>query len=305
MLAMQKSNKGTQHLVNTLGLAAVISASTLWAIAANVASGLFSIGLNPLDLAGASALIATLGLTLLNTLLGRGGTKTISKQHFVLGIVFALFVGADYIAIAKLPVAVAIVLIFNAPTIVVLWTAIANRRFPSPKVMLALVLSVIGVLLVSELLAGDMAQFNSFGILIGLATAAFFAVYTLLSEKVSVEGSTPIEVMQQIFSIASLFWVAYLFTQGMPTQLLEPTNFPKVLYMGIAGNLLPYLLYLWGIQRVQAQRAVIIATIEPVIAAVLAWFWFGQTLTAMQIIGGGLILVAITSLQLTKSKAQN
>ncbi|ARV63243.1 hypothetical protein BZZ01_25970 [Nostocales cyanobacterium HT-58-2] len=301
---MQEFNKGTQHLVNWLGLTAVVSASTLWAIAANVANSLFSIGVNPLDLAGVSALIATLGLTLLNTLLGGGGTKAISKKQFALGILFALFVGADYIAIAKLPVAVAIVLIFNSPTIVVVWTAITTRHFPSAKVLLALVLSVIGVVLVSGMLARETEQFNAFGILVGLTTAVLFAIYTMWSEKVSVSG-TSIEVMQQIFSVASLFWIAYLFTQGMPIQLLQGENFPKVLYMGIAGNLFPYLLYLWGIQRVQAQRAVIVATIEPVIAAVLAWVWFGQRLTAMQIIGGALILMAITALQLTKSQAQN
>jgi hypothetical protein len=41
----------------------------------------------------------------------------------------------------------------------------------------------------------------------------------------------------------------------------------------------------------------IAATLEPVVAGVLAWFWFGQTLTLMQIVGGLTIVLAITWMQ--------
>ena len=80
--------------------------------------------------------------------------------------------------------------------------------------------------------------------------------------------------------------------------LLEPENVWKVIYVGIAGTLLPYSLFFWGIQRIQAERAVVIATLEPVIASALAWLWFGQTLTFLQLIGGILIILAVTVLQL-------
>jgi DME family drug/metabolite transporter len=48
---------------------------------------------------------------------------------------------------------------------------------------------------------------------------------------------------------------------------------------------------------VQAQRAAIVATLEPVVAAILAWLWFGQTLTLLQILGAVLIVGAVTTLQ--------
>lgn len=218
-------------------------------------------------------------------------------QQFALGLVLVVLVGADYVAIQQLPVAVAIVLLFTAPILVVLWTALTTRMLPSRTVMLALVLSVIGVVLVSNLLANDIGQVNWFGIGIGLITAVYFAAYVVLSEKISATAE-PIGVKLKTFAIASLFWVAYQLTQGMPWTLLTQENFPKVLFVGIAGNLLPYLLFFWSIQQVAAERAAIVATLEPAIAAVLAWVWFGQTLTIMQIIGGVLIVVAITWMQL-------
>ncbi|MFN6567981.1 EamA family transporter [Dendronalium sp. ChiSLP03b] len=103
------------------------------------------------------------------------------------------------------------------------------------------------------------------------------------------------------FAVASLFWLAYQFTQGLPTTLLVPEHFPKVLMVGIIGNLLPYLLLLWSIQRVHVEWAAIVATLEPFVAAILAWLWFGQTLTLLQILGGVLIIAAVTAMQLRQS----
>ena len=105
--------------------------------------------------------------------------------------------------------------------------------------------------------------------------------------------------MLKTYAVASLFWLSYQFTQGLPLNLLTPQHFPKVLIVAIVGNLLPYLLFSWSIKQVSAQRAVIIATLEPFIAALLAWMWFGQTLTLLQILGGLIIIIAITAMQLT------
>jgi DME family drug/metabolite transporter len=53
----------------------------------------------------------------------------------------------------------------------------------------------------------------------------------------------------------------------------------------------------WGVQHVQAERGAIAAMLEPVIAAILAWVWLGQSLTVIQLLGGALVLGAVSSLQ--------
>lgn len=40
-------------------------------------------------------------------------------------------------------------------------------------------------------------------------------------------------------AISSLFWLAYQVTQEFPVTFLEPENVWKVIYVGIAGTLLP------------------------------------------------------------------
>jgi drug/metabolite transporter (DMT)-like permease len=207
-------------------------------------------------------------------------------------------VGANYLAIAKLPVAIAIVLLFMAPGFVVLWESLLSRRIPSAKVLIALALFFVGVILVSNLVGSDLNQVNLFGVGMGLATAILFAAYTLLSEKIGTK-TTPADALLQTFSVASLIWLGFLLTQGLTAHLLTVTNASKVLYIGLMGTLLPYLLFLWGVRYMQAQKAAIVASIEPFIAGIIAWIWFGQYLAILQIVGGILIVVAISSLQMS------
>lgn len=283
------------------GLFAILMTVLCWAVAANVAFDLFTSGVRPLELAGISAMIATFGLAVLHSFLG-GGHRPMERKQFVLGLVLVFLVAADYIAIQQLPVAIAIVLLFTAPILVVLWTALTSRCAPSKTVLIALILSILGVVLVSRLLEIPLQQVNWFGIGIGLTTAVCFAAYIILSEKLA-SSEAPINILLKTYAVASLFWLAYQFTQGLPLTLLTPTHFPKVFVVGIVGNLLPYLLFLWSIQRVRAERAAIVATLEPFVAAILAWLWFGQTLTLLQIIGGILIITAVTTLQLKESQS--
>lgn len=281
---------------NLLGMLAIVVTVLAWAIAANVANRLFLSGVHPFELAGASAMLATFGLAILDSLMGRSHAQPISRQQFALGLILVGLVGANYLAIQRLPVAVAIVLLFTAPILVVLWTALSSRNIPSRSVLVALVLSIVGILLVSNLLATNVERVDWFGILVGLSTAVFFAAYILLNERVS-ETNETIGVMLKVFAVASLFWIAYQLTQGMPWKLLEPDNILEVIYVGLAGNLLPYLLFFWSIQRIQAERAAIAATLEPVVAGVLAWVWFDQILSLGQIVGGCLVIGTITWMQ--------
>lgn len=284
----------------SLGLLAILLTVLCWAVAANVAHDLFTAGINPLELAGASAMIATFGLAILDSFRRHRQTSTMNLKQFALGLVLVFLVGADYLAIQQLPVAIAIVLLFTAPILVVLWTAFAARRAPSQFVLLTLTLSILGVVLVSRLLESNLAQVNWFGIGIGLTTAVFFAAYIILSEQMAGTGES-VGILLKTYAVASLFWIAYQSTQGLPIALLTPDHFPKVVVVGIVGNLLPYLLFLWSIQRVHAEQAAIVATLEPFVAAILAWLWFGQTLSLLQIVGGVLIIGAATAMQLRQS----
>ncbi len=161
----------------------------------------------------------------------------------------------------------------------------------------AVVVAFVGVVFVSELPGGDIGRLDLVGLVAGLASAVFFAAYTLQSERAG-EAFGPIGAVFRAFLAASVFWLLYQFPQGWPAALFEPGNRAKVVFVGVAGTLMPFLLYVWAIGRVRSERAVIAATLEPLFAGIVAWLWLGQVLSVLQIAGGALILGAVVWLQL-------
>lgn len=281
-----------------LGLVAIGVAAALWAVSAAVASDLFARGVPPLELAAARAGVAVLGFGLIALVRREAGSGAgVPALHLIaFGLSIALVNAAYYLAIDHLAVAVAIVLQYTAPAFVVTHTAIRARRLPTAQVAGALVLALVGVVVASELPAGDVGDLDGLGILFGLASGILFATYTLLSEKVGAAYG-PVGGMLRAFAIATAFWIIYQSFNGWPGELFEGANLVPVLYVGVAGTLVPFLLYVWAIGHVVPERAAIAATLEPALAGLVAFVWLDQALSTMQIAGGVLVLAAIVMLQ--------
>jgi drug/metabolite transporter, DME family len=279
---------------STAGILAIALAATLWAIAANVARLVFDAGVQPQELAMARAVIAAVGLAIATRLWRQ--RKIWDGQVLALGLSLALVTLCYYVAIARLSVAIATVVQYTGPALVVGWVALKTRRRPSTPILLALVAALSGVGLVAGVFSSSLTL-DPLGLMAAGFSALFFTSYTLLSEAlVGRYGSTG--VMARGFLISSLVWVALQIPNGFPVAIFQPQTGLGILFVGIAGTLMPFCLYCWGIEQVASDRAAIAATLEPVVATVIAWYWLGQTLSAMQLIGSVLVLIAVLLIQL-------
>lgn len=64
-------------------------------------------------------------------------------------------------------------------------------------------------------------------------------------------------------------------------------------YLGIVTTVIPYRLFAMGVSRVRASTASVIATLEPVLAAIWGGFqFFRQIPTAMTLVAYALIIIA-------------
>ena len=279
------------------GLLAIAAAATLWAVAAAVARDLFDDGVGALELVQARSILSAVGLALIPAAWrARPGARRNPWSAVALGLSIALVNAAYYLAIERLDVAVALVLQYTGPALVVVWIAVTTSRLPSRPIVLALVGATAGVVLVSEVLSSGVGALDAIGIAFGLASAVQFATYTLLSEKAG-DAYGILGALLRGFAAAGLMWIVYQAPRGWPSSLTTPEHLPAVIFIGLGGTLAPFLLYLWGVQRVRAERAVIAATFEPVVAGVIAWIWLGQVLSPMQVAGGTLIVAAVGFLQ--------
>jgi drug/metabolite transporter, DME family len=296
-----------------IGLLAVIGAAACWGVAATVAKDLFEAGVEPLELAQARSYVAAVGFSLLPGAWSTVSSETGKKRWGLgidrrsapalvgLGLSIPAVNGVYYLAIQRLAVAVALVLEYSAPVLVVAWTALRTKTVPRPLLLATLAAAIVGVVFVAELPAGDIGSLDGIGLLLGLSAAVFFSAYTLLNEA-NGERFGPIPAMARAFAVAAAFWLVYQIPRGFPDALVDPDNIGRVLFIGVGGTLVPFLLFIWGVSKVKSEKAAIAATIEPPLAGVIAWLWLGETLSGMQVAGGLLILAAVAALQLERTR---
>ncbi|HVF12508.1 MAG TPA: EamA family transporter, partial [Actinomycetota bacterium] len=170
----------------------IATAAFLWAVGGTYASKLIDQGASPLELTEARAWIAVVGIGLIAWARRRdrrpidGGVSRTAPLLLMFGISLALANLTYYLAIARLPVAVAIVIQYTAPGLVVLWKALVDRQKPTSKIVAALLLALVGVVLLSGVLtlSRDQLALDAAGLVAAVASSVTFAAYVLTGEKV-------------------------------------------------------------------------------------------------------------------------
>jgi DME family drug/metabolite transporter len=88
-----------------------------------------------------------------------------------------------------------------------------------------------------------------------------------------------------------------LFALTPPAETLRALRHPGawllLIGVGVGPSLLAPICFTLGLQRVRASSASILATIEPVVAAGLAWAVLGESLAPLQLAGGMCVLLAV------------
>ena len=75
--------------------------------------------------------------------------------------------------------------------------------------------------------------------------------------------------------------------------------------MVVLGTVVPFILLVSALHHVPATRVTIVAMLEPVLAAIVAWIWLGEELAAVQIIGGLIVLVGVVLAQTARGEARD
>jgi drug/metabolite transporter (DMT)-like permease len=282
------------------GYLMVITASLLFGFNGNLSRWLFDTGVTPVTLVEFRMLIG--GACLLAVLvLGRRRELKLQRRHWgwvvALGLSVALVTYTYFVAISRLPIAVALVIQFTAPAWMALGEAIWYRRIPSVYVLVALGLTVAGVVLLTGVWRQSLNGLDSIGLLYaGLALLAFIA-YLLLGRRV---GRDLPSLTSTAYSavMAGAFWLIVQPPWAIPADTWTPQHLPWIVLVGIVGMAIPFSLVFASLRRIDATRVGIVSMLELVAAGIIAYFWLGQYLDMWQIAGGVVVLVGVTILQI-------
>ena len=280
-----------------LGPLLVAGAAALWGTIGIAAKSAFRYGIPPADVAlwragGAFAVL------LAATLLWRRPALRVRRADLVwfgaYGLIgVALFMTVYLTAIRLSTVAAAAMLLYTAPAWVTLLARLVFAEPLGPQKIAAVLLTMLGSALVVRAYAPAALRLNLPGVAAGLAAGATYAAYSIFG-KHALRRYDPTTTVLYALGFGTFFLLLVLRRgPALPT----PDALPVVLYLVLVPTFLAYLLYTEGLRRMEAGRASILATVEPVVAALLGFLLLGEWLEGWQWVGGALVLAGVALIQ--------
>ncbi|MHB1323243.1 MAG: EamA family transporter [Coriobacteriia bacterium] len=200
-------------------------------------------------------------------------------------------------------VATAILLEYLAPVIVLVVSVILLGERLTWSLPVAVVLSVGGCALMVGAVGGGGPAISTEGLAWGLASAVMFASYALMG-RYAAHRFAPWTLLAYGLAAASLFWLVVLGGPGPVVELLEDVRaLAAISVVAFVSTVIPFAAFLKALHLIEATKASITSTFEPVLAGVTAWFVFGEHLTGLQIAGGGLVIGAVLLAQMRTGTA--
>ncbi len=227
--------------------------------------------------------------------------------HAIVGV--AMVQWLYFVAIARMPVSVTLLIEFTAPLYIALWVRFVHKRTVHGRVWASLLLIIVGLALVARVWHG--LTLDGVGLAAAVVAAFSLSVFYLLGER-GVGQRDPWSLAAWSFGIAAVFWTIVGRPWTFPfEQLNAPITLsgigltgPGWLYLTavvLLGTVAPFGLSLMGLRRIGAARAGLLATAEPPLAGLLAWPMLGETLLSIQIVGGLVVMAGIVLAESARS----
>ncbi|WP_300411664.1 DMT family transporter [uncultured Oscillibacter sp.] len=267
---------------------AILAAAALWGVIGLWNRRLMAAGLSPLSIVvvrnlGGCALLAAFFLVRDRSVF------RVERRHlkyfFGTGVVSVVLFTVCYFSCQKLcSLAVASILLYTAPSFVVLLSAVLWKEPVTRKKLLALFLTLVGCACVCGVFSGGLSVTLP-GVLLGLGAGFFYALYSIFG-RYALAHYPPLTVTVWTFLFAGPASLALL----RPAELAgafagNPGLWGTALALAVFSTALPYVLYTWGLARMEPGRASILASLEPVAATLTGALVFGEPLGPLTALG--------------------
>ena len=222
-----------------------------------------------------------------------------------LGVIsLTFFTWCYFSTIQAASMSAAAILLYLAPTLVMLMSAVLFKEKITVNKAVACVLAFAGCVCVSGFL-GNAVPLPARAIITGLLSALGYALYSIFGQIALNKGYDPLTLPTYAFLFASLSSLVF----AHPAEIMAAANqtsplkfWGMLVLMGCTVSLIPYICYSNGLLRSTPGRASITASIEPVTATVLGALVFHELPDVYGYIGIALVIGAIVLLNINIKK---
>ena len=283
-----------------IGILLIILAACFWGSMGIFVRKLGEYGFSSIQIVSIRITIAALVFCIILLIKDRTGFRISPRDiplFLGLGLGSILFFTVCYFsAIAIMSLSTAAILLYTSPIWIMLMSMLFFYEKMNSRKLVALVLAFTGCVLVSGI-SGDGMTVT--GILLGLGAGFGYGLYSILG-TIALRKYSPYTVTTYTFVVAAIgSWIicqpvnliSKFKAAGSPSGLLL-----FCILTAILTAVIPFLFYTLGLRTVEAGRAGILATIEPLVATVIGMICFSEPVTILSGAGIVLILTAVVIL---------
>ena len=280
-----------------IGPLLIILAGCFWGSMGIFVRRLTAFGFSSVQVVSIRVTLAALFFCALLFIRDRSGFRISPRDLFLfLGLGFGsilFFTVCYFTAITMMPLSTAAILLDTSPIWIMLMSVLFFREKLNGKKLLALALAFAGCVLVSGI-SGEGITLS--GLLIGLGSGIGYGLYSILG-TIALRKYSPYTVTAYTF----LFAAAGSWLISRPHDIAAkfaaaPDQVSLLLFCfltALVTAVFPFLAYTLGLRTVEASKAGILATVEPMVATLVGILVFSEPLTMLSGLGILLILSAV------------
>lgn len=222
----------------------------------------------------------------------------------------ALFFAASaylyLVSVDYLTAGLATVIFYTYPAVVALMAVFALHEKLTIKTVAALVLAMVGIVLISGILAPQELRLSALGIVLAVAASIAFAIYMIIGQK-TVAKDEQLTLTFTMSAVSALLCIVLFPTQLPALVHMDALQWAMGFAIALLCTVLPVFLLLAAIKRIGSTKASLISILETPFSLLLAFAVLGETLTGMQGVGCLLVVasIVVTTLPSRRGKSDD
>ena len=277
-----------------VGVLAVGAAASIWGTLGYFAKLLYAEGVSFEALVAFRAAVGWAAVLIFVFLTqGLGGLRVARRDVMFLAPLGLVGIGAFYLlyffTVREGEVGTASILLYSSPAFVTL-LAWAFLREPLGLLrVVALGLTFAGIGLVVGLYDPEALEVAPLVLLTGLLSGLTYGLYSIFGKPVAGHLG-PATILSYALGFGAVLLVAFALPTLGTLVGLPLWCYWMLLMLAVVHTTLAFALYTFGLRRLEAGRAAIVATVEPVVAGMFGVFLLGEDLTTTKVLGAVLVL---------------
>jgi drug/metabolite transporter, DME family len=197
--------------------------------------------------------------------------------------------------------AIAAILLYTAPAFVLLISIFVFKEQLTWQKLSALFLTFLGCMFVSGIFSGNFSELSWTGLITGLGAGFGYSLYSIFGKLASKKYETlTISFYTFLFAVIVLFPLSGIYSSEV--VFLDSDVLVHTVGLGLFPTVLAYWFYTQGLKQLEASKASIISTVEPVVATIMGLLLYKESVSYVQITGILLVLSAVLLIQERKTR---